>query len=54
MIFHDCHLDACDSLIQIPGAFCNTYKRITDKNCAAYTHDHMRQNDNCKEKSYRV
>ena len=31
------HSDVCDRLIQTQKTFCNNYKRITKKNCGAYT-----------------
>ena len=49
---HDCHLDVCEWLSKVHKAFCNTYQRIINKNCATYNDIH--QNDNHEEKSYHV
>ena len=32
----DCHFEVCDPLTRVQGAFCNTYERITNKNCSAW------------------
>ena len=39
--FHyDCRVDVCDSLTRDQKTFCNTYQRITNKNCIASKQSH--------------
>ena len=35
-----CHFNVCDLLRKIQRAFCNTYQRIRNNNCAGYTQSH--------------